>query len=190
MIWGTFICFIAGLIFFLCSVVYVQKVKKRVKCMVCFQTFFVTYLFSMAILLKFIGLHAHAFIAISTNLCSEGENLLESARNTINIFPETISGLAAECFYSGSTGKLTNLIPSENMTRFDQLMELFSAQEIIPSEYNLTDPSYNPIIVTNVTELPFLSHRLFHKDFIAPRHSNPLKSYDSSLELSLHSPAY
>ena len=147
------------------------------------------YLFACVITLKVFGIYSHAFIAISTNLCSVGDQLFRGGYNTLSIFPSAIRPLAQQCFYGRSEGEITKLGGKTTHDLFTNTMNIFRAQAVDPQNLNFTSlmsPDSEKLDVS--TQTPFFSSKLLHESFIKPRNENPDLSYDY-LSAELHSPS-
>ena len=143
-IWGNFFGFLVGTAFFLVSILYIHKKKKCVKFMQAFQMCYLFYLLAGVLMLALLGMFSYAFLAISTNLCSKGSELLTYKNSTISIFPETIRPIAKDCFYSTSSGRIESLLNETNQAKMQQILDIFQGQSVNSAELNFTAADPNP----------------------------------------------
>ena len=187
-IWGNFFGFMTGTVFFLISILYIHKKKKCVKFMQAFQMLYLFYLLAGVLLLTILGMFSYAFIAIATNLCSKGSQLLSYKNSTINIFPEVIHPLARECFYSTSSGEISNLLNETDRVRLRHILNIFDGQSVDNSSLNFTDSDPDPPVVDDKSRVPFLSSRILHHRLIQNVAEDPINLFWSNPSRIAHSP--
>lgn len=139
-------------------------------------------------MLTVLGMFSYAFIAISTNLCSKGTQLLSYRNSTISIFPEQLRPLAMECFYSTSSGEISNLMNDTERVRLRHILNIFDGQSVDKIMLNFTDFDPDPSLVDEKTHIPFLSSRIMHQNLIDGVAEDPIANFWSDPSKMPHSP--
>ena len=187
-VWGNFFGFIVTTAFFLVSILYVHKKKKCVKFMQVFQICYLLYLLAGVLMLAILGMFSYAFIAISTNLCSKGTELLSYKNSTISIFPEALRPLAMECFYSTSSGEIKGLMDKINQDKIQHILSVFEGQGVNRIEQNITDFDMDPPVVDNSTKIPFVNSRILYNNLIRNVIEDPITNFWSKPGMEPHNP--